>query len=300
VEDELDRPCGLRRTKEERAFMIPKTYNLIEAPLRDFKNALNVNRLQERLGSLLEDNKPLEVGYPIILQFLGTPWDRDTYTWGEPLYMGRVRNDIVNLCWTQCRLNTALIEGYNTDSAYNGELVQSLGPCRGICVTLFQGNFITEPEEAFKKFRAEGIYVRTLDDGGLLGGSHMDASSGVRVIEQAFRLEPCRGRWNFHFQGKVHTDLSLHDAVDKVIETISPRPNIEAPKRVSTPGQVQNYSAQQDPLKPLTPEELERVPPLTPEVVEEALKRGREECDVFTVPMIEDSGRRTPVSLGCK
>ncbi len=102
------------------------------------KHTLNTEQLQNCLNSLLEDNKPLEIVYPIIIQFLGDPWDKDTYIWEGPLYMGIVRTDIIALCWTKCRLNTAVAEKYPRISVYNGNLVLSFGAPRGIRVTLFK------------------------------------------------------------------------------------------------------------------------------------------------------------------
>jgi hypothetical protein len=109
---------------------------LYEKPIT--KPKINVEQLQNCLKSLLEDNKPLEIGYPIILQFLGAPWDRDAYIWEKPIYIGGVRRDIVTLCWIKCRLNTAITKEYPSVSVYNGDLVLAFGAPRGIRVTLFK------------------------------------------------------------------------------------------------------------------------------------------------------------------
>jgi len=50
----------------------------------------------------------------------------------------------------------------------------------------------------------------------------------------------------------------------------------------------------EDPLKRLTPEELENVPHLTKEKIQEALEQGRKDAEAVrdAMPMIRDSGRR--------
>jgi hypothetical protein len=258
------------------------------------KGTFNVERYQADLVAMATTLMPLEIGYPIILQFLGDPWDRDTYVFEKPLFMGAVRNDIIRLSWTKCCLDTALKELHSRESYYNGELFLAFHECLGIRVTLFQGSEIQTPEEALRKLRITGLHVRPLDGGGLIGGSHVDASSGMRMIEHSFLIQPANEFYDLNLEGTLETGLTLHAAVDRVITTVMPRPNIEAPPRVCTPGQAQEYSTQQDPLKCLTPEELENVPHLTKEEIQEALEQGRKDAEAVrdAMPMIRDSGRR--------
>ncbi len=98
-------------------------------------------------------------------------------------------------------------------------------------------------EEAYEVLKGAGLYVRLMDSGDLIGGSHWDASKGsIRSIENFFQIIPqaIPGAYMVIIQTPVQTfeDLFLEDAVSLVLELVKPQPNIEAPPREPTEGPI--------------------------------------------------------------
>lgn len=97
--------------------------------------------------------------------------------------------------------------------------------------------------EAVDTLKKAGLYVRDCRGVHILGGSHVDASSGlIRVVENGFHIYPYDTAYGVrtvhHGQGPGVTGISLEEAVKLVIETTQPQPNIEAPPRPVTKGPV--------------------------------------------------------------
>ena len=109
------------------SLMTPRTIDLIGGP----------GKFQEELENLIQLSPPLEKRYPLILQFLGEPWDHDVYIWEEPLWQGHPRGDILRCCWTKCKLEVAHRKDTPTSQVYDGELVKTYGEPTQLRVTLF-------------------------------------------------------------------------------------------------------------------------------------------------------------------
>jgi hypothetical protein len=107
--------------------MTPRTIDLVGGP----------DKFQEELEDLIRLSMPLERRYPLVLQFLGDPWDYEVYVWEEPLWNGTPRGDIIHCCWTKCRLEVAHRKDTPQDQVYNGELVKTYGEPAQLRVTLF-------------------------------------------------------------------------------------------------------------------------------------------------------------------
>ena len=107
--------------------MTPRTIDLVGGP----------GKFQEELEDLIRLSMPLERRYPLVLQFLGAPWDYEVYTWEEPLWKDTPRGDIIRCCWTKCRLDVAHRNDIPTRQVYDGGLVKTYGEPTQLRVTLF-------------------------------------------------------------------------------------------------------------------------------------------------------------------
>lgn len=107
--------------------MTPRTIDLVGGP----------DKFQEELEDLIRLSPPLEKHYPLVLQFLGTPWEGDTYIWEEPLFNGSPRGDIIRCCWTKCRIEVAHRNNLPHSQIYDGGLVKTYGEPSHLRVTLF-------------------------------------------------------------------------------------------------------------------------------------------------------------------
>ena len=96
-------------------------------------------------------------------------------------------------------------------------------------------------EEAFQRLKEAGLHVRQLDGGGLIGGSHVDASSGLNMVENSFLVTPESSKYKLQLQGSIESGLTLEETVDLVIQRVTPQANIEAPPRVTRPGEPVLY-----------------------------------------------------------
>lgn len=88
-------------------------------------------------------------------------------------------------------------------------------------------------EEAVERLRAAGLYVRPMDRGDIVGGSHVDASNPlIRMVQNGFALlregDDYRVKTHLDGQGEGIGGLTLEAAVELVAKTIQPQPNIEA------------------------------------------------------------------------
>ena len=97
-------------------------------------------------------------------------------------------------------------------------------------------------QEAFDTLKAAGLYVRDLNNGSLLGGSHIDASGPIAVIEHSFAIMPDKDRYEVRTyasgQGPGVECPTIEDAVKYILDNIKPQPDIEAPPRPPSSGTV--------------------------------------------------------------
>lgn len=90
------------------------------------------------------------------------------------------------------------------------------------------------PQEAVDALRAAKLYVRNLGDRGeIVGGSYVDRSMAISVVQDAFMLRPDReDQYEVSFMRNGQLDgtyLPLEEAVALVIKTIPPGTDIPAP-----------------------------------------------------------------------
>lgn len=85
------------------------------------------------------------------------------------------------------------------------------------------------PQEAVDTLRAAKLYVRGVGDHGeIVGGSCVDISGGIRVVQDAFMLSPEPDGYKVEYLNSFDEHkLPLEDAVALVIRTIKPGKNIE-------------------------------------------------------------------------
>ncbi len=98
-------------------------------------------------------------------------------------------------------------------------------------------------ENAYDVLKGAGLYVRLMDSGDIIGGSHYDASKGsIRTIENFFQVLPqaIPGAYTVITHTPVQTieDLPLEGAVALVLDTVKPQPNIEGAPRVPAEGPI--------------------------------------------------------------
>ncbi len=86
-------------------------------------------------------------------------------------------------------------------------------------------------ERAVAKLRAAGLHVRDLGEDGIIGGSHVDRSGVVGMVQNSFMLKRVQ---NGDYEVEIHeagvrVTLSLDRAVPIVLHLVTPQPDIEAP-----------------------------------------------------------------------
>jgi hypothetical protein len=86
-------------------------------------------------------------------------------------------------------------------------------------------------ESAVTKLRESRLYVRQLDAGGFFGGSHVDASSGLRMVQNSFAVQMIGGFWSLNLLGVTIPVDSLEEAVGRILAEIQPGIDIPAPTR---------------------------------------------------------------------
>ena len=87
-------------------------------------------------------------------------------------------------------------------------------------------------DQAFERIRASGLHVRNLgEEHGIVGGSHVDRSSMFGMVQNSFMLRrnPEGLYWVDLEEGSQKLTLPLAEAVDLVLRTVTPQPDIEAP-----------------------------------------------------------------------
>lgn len=85
-------------------------------------------------------------------------------------------------------------------------------------------------ERAIEKLREAGLHVRDLRGDGIIGGSHIDRSGVVGMIQNGFMLRKNpEGLYWVDLENGTKVTLPLEEAVAVVLMTITPQPNIEAP-----------------------------------------------------------------------
>lgn len=96
-------------------------------------------------------------------------------------------------------------------------------------------------QEAVERLRQAGLYVRPADPD-ILGGSHVDATGLIRMVHNGFGIlaEADKYRLKTHRdgQGEGLGGLALEEAVQRVIEAITPQPNIEEEPKSTPKGTV--------------------------------------------------------------
>ena len=94
-------------------------------------------------------------------------------------------------------------------------------------------NVLTSPmthEQAFERLREAGLHVRDLGEDGILGGSHVDRSGVVGMVQNSFLLRRnSSGSYEVDLADGTKLTLSLEEAVAVVLMTVTPQPDIEAP-----------------------------------------------------------------------
>ena len=87
------------------------------------------------------------------------------------------------------------------------------------------------PEESVTKLREAGLHVRDLGEVyGILGGSHVDRSSYIGVVENGFLLKVTpSGRYEVDLADGIKLTMCLEDAVNTVLHRVISQPDIEAP-----------------------------------------------------------------------
>lgn len=84
-------------------------------------------------------------------------------------------------------------------------------------------------DDAMVALREAGLYVRQLDRGGFIGGSHIDASSGIRYVENSFLVTCSDSKCALHLLGEIVDVKSLEEAVDLILVKVKPGVDVPAP-----------------------------------------------------------------------
>ena len=94
-------------------------------------------------------------------------------------------------------------------------------------------------ERAVEKLRGAGLHVRDLGEDGILGGSHVDRSGVVGMVQNGFLLKRVPdGQYEVDILADgTKLTLRLEDAVSTVLHLVHPQPDIEAPPRPPGPQQ---------------------------------------------------------------
>lgn len=93
-------------------------------------------------------------------------------------------------------------------------------------------------EEATQQLRDAGYHVRLMDGGMLIGGSHVDYSSGIGMVENSFYVRQRDGSFLLRIGADEEQPMTLQEAVARIKEAVKPQPNIPAPPRPVTKGAV--------------------------------------------------------------
>jgi hypothetical protein len=87
-------------------------------------------------------------------------------------------------------------------------------------------------ERAVVKLQEVGLYVRDLGEDGILGGSHVDRSGVIGMVQNGFLLKRIpSGEYEVDLEGGPKRNMDLDNAVALVILLVQPQPNIEGPPR---------------------------------------------------------------------
>lgn len=94
-------------------------------------------------------------------------------------------------------------------------------------------NVMTSPmthEQAFERLREAGLHVRDLGEDGILGGSHVDRSGVVGIVQNGFLLKRVQdGSYEVNLADGPKVTMRLEDAVATVLHLVTPQPDVEAP-----------------------------------------------------------------------
>ena len=94
------------------------------------------------------------------------------------------------------------------------------------------------PQEATDRLREAGLRARLLDNGSILGGSHVDRSTCINVVHDAFIIEPDPEGVTVRFGEAQGEPMTLEDAVALVLRNVAPKPDVEPVPRVPSRGPV--------------------------------------------------------------
>jgi len=96
--------------------------------------------------------------------------------------------------------------------------------------------------EAVEVLRKAGLHARALDRGDIMGGSFVDRSTNINVVQNSFWVYPVEGGlYRIQFEDVVEGSFTLEAAVELVTSRIPPGQDIEPTPRTPNPNGVEYY-----------------------------------------------------------
>lgn len=95
--------------------------------------------------------------------------------------------------------------------------------------------------KAIDTLKRAGLHVRYISPF-IVGGSHVDRSASCGIIRNEFGIKPAAsGLYHVTFEESTHGPMTLEAAVNKIIETVKPEPDVEAIPKPPSPDGVTYY-----------------------------------------------------------